>query len=201
MLLLDEQIINTFTEYMFVKDHVLKADATIVLGNTLWQRPLQRAIQIYNLGMSGKLVLCGGFNPKLADYEALAMQRQCLALGLAEEMLLVDDRSTNTRENMHAAMEVLQRSGQYQPTMSINLISINYHMRRALETFRDVFGDQASVGIVNYPSKYCEPNGWFKDPQGAKLIFGEALKIKTYLPRVALPEMVCNVIDALVISV
>lgn len=178
---LDAQQINDITEYMFLPDNPIKADATIVLGQTLWQRPLQRAIEIHQAGMAGKLIFTGGFNPKLGGYEALEMQKAWKKMGYPLDNVLIDTKATNTMENILNSKTLLEESGLYKTGMQINLISINWHMRRALETISHVFsGNNLQVGVVNYPSKYCEPHTWHQNVQGARLIQTEVAKIKAY---------------------
>lgn len=178
---LDAQQIKAITEYMFLPDNPIKADATIVLGQTLWQRPLQKAVEIYRAGLSGTLIFTGGFNPKLVGYEALEMQKAWLQMGYPPDKVLIDTKATNTMENILNAKKLLEESGLYKTGMLINLISINWHMRRALETIRHVFsGHNLQIGVVNYPSKYCEPHTWHQNVQGARLVQTEMAKIKAY---------------------
>lgn len=178
---LDEEQIKQITAYMFLPDSPVKADATIVLGQTLWQRPFQKAIEIYKAGMSGKLVFTGGYNPKLGGCEALEMKNAWEKLGYPLDDLLIDSEATNTRENMVNAKHLLQVAGLYKAGMAINLISINYHMRRAVQTLRQVFDrSEIQLGVVNYPSKYCEPHTWRQNAEGVRLIQLEMAKINAY---------------------
>lgn len=178
---LDEDRIKQITEYMFLPDSPLKADATIVLGQTLWQRPLKKAIELYQAGLTDKLIFTGGYNPKLGSCEAREMQKTWAKTGYPSNALLIDSEATNTRENMVNAKQLLQESGLCKAGMAINLISINYHMRRAVQTLRQVFdGSEIQLGIVNYPSKYCEPHTWHQHVEGVRLIQTEMAKIKQY---------------------
>lgn len=178
---LDEVRIKQMTEYMFLPDAPLEADATIVLGQTLWQRPLTKAAELYQAGLTGKLLFTGGYNPKLGGYEALEMQNAWVQMGHPLNSVLVDPEATNTMENMLNAKKLLEISGVYKAGMAINLISINWHMRRAVETLRRVFGgNNVQLGAVNYPSKYCEPHTWYQNAEGARLLQTEMAKIKQY---------------------
>lgn len=185
-----EQQIQCMTDYMFVPDSVGRSDATIVLGMTLWQRPLEKALELFDLNLSGTLIFSGGPNSKLARAESLHMYEHWLALSKPAENVLVDQRSSNTRENMIHSKTLLEAQGFQTDSMHINVIAINYHMRRAVETFRAVFGNRVSVGVVNYQSIYCHPESWFQNSQGTKLICTEARKIKQYLPDANLPDQV-----------
>lgn len=174
--------IREITEYMFLPDVPLKADATIVLGQTLWHRPFQKSIEIYRSGLSGKLIFTGGFNPKIGNHEALCMKRAWIEMGYCADDFLIDTEATNTMENMQNAKALMEKAELLRSGVAINLITINYHMRRAAETLKYVFADKSlQLGIINYPSKYCEPDTWFDDQQGRSLVLNEFTKIKKYL--------------------
>lgn len=180
--MLDHDRIKALTEYMFIEDSPLKADATLVLGQTRWQRPLAKAIELYEAGLSGTLVFTGGHNHKLGGVEAVAMRDAWAKKGYPMTHVLVDAEATNTLENMIKARQLLDASGMFKPGLRINLVSINYHMRRALETLTHVWGLDIEVGIANYPSQYCDPTSWHENDVGRELIIAEFKKIGTYLP-------------------
>lgn len=182
MVELDDQRIKSISEYMFIPDKPLKADVTIILGQTLWQRPLQKGVELYEAGISGRLIFTGGFNPKLGCREALQMKIAWLEMGYPLDDILIDSEATNTMENMQNARSLMSRSGLLRSPTIVNLVSINYHMRRAAETLKHVFAsDSLQLGIVNYPSKHCSPNFWHDNPKGRSLVINEIFKIKKYL--------------------
>ncbi len=185
MLLFDSPSIQHISGYMFVPDDVLEADATIVLGMTLWERPLQKAMELHQSGKAGALVFSGGHNPRIGGCEALQMRDRWIRQGYPENQLLIDSSATNTRENMAHSRSLLAQRGMLRHGARINIIAISYHMRRAVETFRDVFGADVTAGIVNYPSKYCDPVRWFENSRGRELVLGEAMKIRKYFPDLA----------------
>jgi len=177
-----EQKINDLTEYMFLPDNILKANITIVLGQTLWQRPLAKAVELYKDNLAGILVFTGGYNKNIAGFEALEMQNSWSnELGLPLDNVLVESKSTNTMENMLNTKILLEELGLMGGGLNINVVTINYHMRRAIETCKVVFGDSNYLGVVNYPSQYCDPKSWFKNSHGEKLIWNEFNKIKKYI--------------------
>lgn len=179
---LDAAQIRALTDYMFVPDRVLPADVTIVLGQTRWHRPLERAISLYEAGLAGTLIFTGGFNARLDAAEAFKMQEAWVDKAYPLRHVLVDTNATNTLENMINAKRLLESNGLFRQDLSINLVSINYHMRRALETLRLVWGQEIHVGIANYPSQYCHPMHWSENDTGRQLILTEVRKIQKYLP-------------------
>lgn len=174
--------IREITDYMFLSDSPLDADATIVLGQTLWHRPFKKSIEIYKAGISGKLIFTGGFNPKLGCPEALCMQRTWGKMRYCLDDVLIDNEATNTKENMQNAKVLMEKANILKNGAVINVVAINYHMRRAVETLKYVFAnDSLQIGIVNYKSKYCDPALWFDNQYGRSLVINEFMKIKKYL--------------------
>jgi hypothetical protein len=183
MIELSEPELRQITDYVFLPDRPLFADATIVLGQTLWHRPFQKSIEIYKAGGAGKVIFTGGFNPTLGSAEALRMKRAWARLGYCLNDVLVDRHACNTLENIQNARALMVRANLLKRGMAINVIAISYHMRRAIETLSQVFSDELlQIGIINYPSRYCAPDTWFHDPRGRSLVIGELIKIEKYLP-------------------
>ncbi len=192
MIELDEQRIRQIADYVFLPDRPLFADVTIVLGQTLWHRPFQKSIEIYKSGAAGKMIFTGGFNPKLGGAEALRMKRAWTRLGYCQDDVLIDVAATNTMENMQNAKALMENENLLKNGMVINIIAISYHMRRAIETLKQVLDDDSmQIGIINYPSKHCAPDTWFHSQTGRALVFGEIMKIETYLakPPVTIPAL------------
>jgi vancomycin permeability regulator SanA len=173
------------SNYMFLEDCPIVADVTIVLGQTIWQRPLEKAIDVYTNGLCNTFIFTGGFNHKLNDVEALCMANEWKRLGYADKSkYLVESRSSNTMENMIHSREILESHGLLDIIKNVNLITINFHMRRAVETFKYVFANKSiHLGIINYPSIYCDPNAWYQNEKGYELVTSEFKKIVKYLDR------------------
>jgi uncharacterized SAM-binding protein YcdF (DUF218 family) len=177
--------IAEISNYMFLEDCPIEADVTIVLGQTIWQRPLGKAVEVYMQGLCNTYIFTGGFNQKLNDVEALCMAKEWKRLGYADKATyLVESSSSNTMENMIHSREVLESQGLLESTKKVNLITINFHMRRAVETFKHVFANESiDLGIINYPSIYCDPKSWHQNEKGYELVISEFNKIVTYLDR------------------
>jgi vancomycin permeability regulator SanA len=181
MINLDDRLIKDLTDFMFVDDQIINADLTIVLGQTLYQRPLQKALGIYLSGQAGKLIFSGGNNPRLHGAEAELMLGHWLALGYETKDILIDCLSVNTLENMVNAKAIAEDAGIYRHKLRINIVSINFHMRRAIETFRLVWGTNHILGAANYPSKYCDKKTWQSNTKGLELVISEYAKMVKYL--------------------
>lgn len=179
---------DALTHFIFVPDNVLKADATIVLGMSLWERPLARAIDLYRQGLAGRLVLCGGYNPKIGAIEALKMYREAKSIGIPDSDILVDPDSSNTAENFSNAVFLLQANNIGTTRSVVNIVSIHFHSRRALLTAQKVFGNGVQFGTATYPSVHYTSKTWYETEAGRRNVFDEIEKIARSFPGNMLPE-------------
>jgi uncharacterized SAM-binding protein YcdF (DUF218 family) len=191
--MLSPESIDEITNFMFVPEEPLQANATIVFGMSLWRRPVEKAVSLYREGRAGRLVLTGGHNPSIGAVEAIEMWCKARELGVPDSDLLVESQATNTRENIANAHALLRASGQSSQALCINLVTINYHVRRTLLTFDDVCGAGHRLGVASYPSRHCPRDAWFRTEQGRKNVLGELAKIATYLPD-RVPELLRQVV-------
>ncbi|MBR7800330.1 YdcF family protein [Undibacterium fentianense] len=192
MINLNAAEIECVNRFMFVPSQVLNADATIVFGMSLWQRPAQMASNLYHRSTSGKLVLSGGYNHKIDMHEANAMYQVLLAADVPKQDILLDLEARNTRENIQNAKRILEDSEMYKSDLILNIVAINFHVRRILLTLEEEFGRDISVGIASYPSIYCAPETWHVSEQGQANMLGELNKIRRYV-RSDLPKMLAEI--------
>ncbi len=87
---------------------------------------LFHAAALYRAGKAPVLLLTGGNAPGY-EAEALSMKHMLLAMGIPDEVLLLEDRSRNTRQNARYSAAVLRD----RQVRSILLVTSAYHMRRA----------------------------------------------------------------------
>jgi uncharacterized SAM-binding protein YcdF (DUF218 family) len=180
--------IDALTHFIFVPDNALKADATIVLGMSLWHRPLARAVDLYRQGLSGQLVLCGGYNQKIGAVEALEMYRKAKSIGIPDSDILVDSDSRNTAENFSNAVSLIKANGIEATRSVVNIVAIHFHIRRALLTAQNIFDHGVQFGTVTYPSVYYTSKTWHETEAGRRNVLDEIEKIARYFPGTMLPE-------------
>ena len=56
----DKHLQELVTRLLFLPDNPVAADATLVLGMSLWQSPLKAAVRLFRGGSAGTLVFSGG---------------------------------------------------------------------------------------------------------------------------------------------
>ena len=130
--------IYTFAE----RDETVSADAAIVLGAAAWgaypspifRERINHALHLYQQGYVKVILFTGGQGVKSALPEAEVARRYALARGIPDQAILVENRSTNTFENLAFAQKLADRHG----LRRFLLVSTPYHMLRAAHIARDL---------------------------------------------------------------
>lgn len=110
-------------------------DYVIVLGaqvrgtkpSRALRKRLDRALAYAQENPRTMLILSGGQGPDEGISEAECMQQYLSEHGLAEDRMLLEDRSTSTRENLRFSEQYLDKEKD-----RIGLLSNNFHIYRAL---------------------------------------------------------------------
>ena len=99
-------------DYMHL-DHIIeKADLIFVLGSND-VRVADRAAELYNSGFA-PLVVCSGGNGKESIFpnaEAEIFSERMVELGVPRRNILLEDKATNTGENISFTKDLLKRKG------------------------------------------------------------------------------------------
>lgn len=77
----------------------------------------------------------------------------------------------STREEAEAVVAELRRQGVH----SFDLVTSDYHTRRAASTFSEVIGN-LEMHVVAAPDVYFTPNGWWESREGRKTFIIEWMK-------------------------
>ncbi|MFC7441935.1 YdcF family protein [Laceyella putida] len=142
---------NLVSRYDDVEPRKGHYHVAIVLGAALWdQQPspalkerLNLALALYNEKRVDYIVLSGGLGDNGIP-EAEGMKRYLVARGVHANHLILEDRSSNTKENLKYTAELLKQ----QQWGNIAIVTHDYHMYRALNYARQA-GIYASAAPVH----------------------------------------------------
>jgi len=102
--------------YVHGKQQAGRVDTVIVLGCGIWPdgRPtlalkmrLDKAIEYYEENPHVKIVVTGGQGPNEPYPEALAMEEYLLNHNIPKEKILIEDKSTSTKENFEFSRRIM----------------------------------------------------------------------------------------------
>lgn len=172
-------------DYLLMKHEVQKADCIIVLGSHD-KSVAKRGAELFLAGFSSLLIFSGGLG-RLTERlwskpEAQIFAEIAVNLGVPEEQILIEDKSTNTGENVLFTKQLLLEKGH----MPKNVIAVQkpYMERRTFATFKkiwpemDVIVTSAQVSYEEYCYKF-PPKG-MNVHDIINIMIGDLHRIKVY---------------------
>ena len=124
------------------RDDQRDSGAAVVLGAAQWngdpspvlRARLDQALELYHRGVVKRIILTGGVGAGDRLSEAAAGKQYLLDRQLSAEVLLLDERSTTTWENLQNAADLARANG----IDTVLLVSDPFHMLRSLKMARDL---------------------------------------------------------------
>jgi uncharacterized SAM-binding protein YcdF (DUF218 family) len=113
-------------------------DAVIVLGaglngespSMILRERLQAALRYHEQNPSAVIVVSGGLGDGVPITEALAMERYLVRMGVPPEMIIKEETSTNTRENIAFSKSLLD--AYFNDEYKIVVITSDFHIFRSV---------------------------------------------------------------------
>jgi uncharacterized SAM-binding protein YcdF (DUF218 family) len=105
------------------------------------QRRTRKAVELWRSGSAPRIVFTGGVGT-CPPSEARAASDYARTLGVPDEVLVLEERSTSTEENARFAAEVLDAGSR------VLVVTDTYHVFRAERVFGKVFAEARGVGSV-----------------------------------------------------
>ena len=123
------------------RDEAAPADCIIVLGagtngkapNPVFKERLNHAVTLYHEGYADLILLTGGYSPGNDRSDAAIAGQYLLELGIPEDAILLEERSTVTQENLQFAREIMEEEN----LSTCILISDPLHMKRSMLMAKD----------------------------------------------------------------
>lgn len=136
-----------------IRSEFLEADCLIIFGchlKPLLDERLECAIKILKSKKIDTILLTGGIGVNGNFNESEYMKKALLNFGIAENKILVDDKSTTTEENIVNSIQIL-RDNNLINNKKIVLVSNQAHLRRiGMELKKQLNGDKFDI-IYEYP--------------------------------------------------
>ena len=165
--------IDTPANLLVLRDPPTRTDAALVFGGDPGYERTEHAVRLYKKGLVSRLVLCGG-EPGPGDH-ALSLMARAVELGVPRESLLLETKSTSTRETAQFASPLLRQHD----INSLTLVTSPYHQRRAFLAMRRQL--DGVVTLVNSPSdSRWTPHGWWRSWWSFRIVFSEYGKMFYY---------------------
>ena len=180
--------IKQITSYIFLESKPEKVDMAFVFG-TMHQEPIQLAYDLYQNNYISKIIVSGGINKHIGGNEAKIISQELIKMGVKKEDIVLEDKSTNTLENVIFAKKVIDKKIGLNNIKKILVVVKSFHARRALMTLNKHFPKHIKFIPIVYNLFGFDKTNWFKSKVGKEKVLGEYAKIKEYLKKGDIEEL------------
>lgn len=206
---MDKQIaVHTLWDYMCLHQTLKKADCIVGFG-CYNEDVARRAAQLYHQGFAPLVLFTGGLGRNTSamwtESEASRFARIALAEGVPETAILLEERSTNSAENLLFSRRLLAERGLTHP----RIIGVQKpYMERRLFAAFPVYWPEAEVIVTSWQQSYEEYlsglSRWSRTEEDTiHMIVGDFQRISVYAERgyqipQEIPKKVMEAFDFLV---
>jgi uncharacterized SAM-binding protein YcdF (DUF218 family) len=166
-------ILNKAAKYLYCKDELKPADVIVVIPDSETGYSVDYGVKLFKEGWARKdrIILSGG-NITWKYAWASLMQEQALFLGVPKNAILLEEKSTSTKENAVYTREIMKRH-RY---TSLILVTAAYHSKRAEEIFKKIMGSEVSVLSAPAEESKFRFEDWWKRERDRKAVLIEFFK-------------------------
>lgn len=143
---------------------------------------LPKAIQLYKEGRAKKILFSGGVVWDGFDQpEAELLRVRAIELGIPDKDILIENISTNSKENVLSSLLVLDREFNLQNIKRLLIVTNTYYMRRMYLTLRTYMPNWIKFSFCSVNDKTTKVDNWFQYPYGRKRVETESNKLISYV--------------------
>ncbi len=165
-----------------------RADLAFVFG-TYHPEPAHIAAELLIHGIVPRVTLTGGTNPRTGENEANKHLAILLQSGIPRECIIVEDRSTNTQENVVFALREAANCLDLRDIRSVIVIAKWYHCRRAMMTLKRHMPNGVRYSAATYAVDGITRSEWWQTAAGIQRVEKEQTLIPQYLARGDIAEI------------
>jgi len=166
-------ILDKAAKYLYCKDELKPADVIVVIPDSETGYSVEYGVKLFKEGWARKdrMILSGG-NITWKYTWASLMQEQALSLGVPRNAMLLEEKSTSTKENAIFTKDIIKRHGY----TSLILVTSAYHSKRANKIFKKIMGNE--IKVLSAPSEESKFRfeDWWKRERDRKAVLIEFFK-------------------------
>lgn len=189
---MNQRLIQGITHFIFLQDEPQPCDLILIPG-TSKSAITEKAAELYHQGFAPRILPSGGFSSSLGhfarenidnprydgDFETdfAYCKHILLTNGVPEQVILQEDRATNTMENAQLSARVIANSG-----LSVRRAIIccqAFHARRAFQSYACHF-PTTELLVVPVDTQGICADDWYKCDKHFQKVMGEVAKCGGY---------------------
>lgn len=144
------------------KEEQKQGDCIFVYGGRGIER-VQKAVELYRNKQAKYILFSGGLKYGKYTYSEAAMMRDnAVKMGVPVEDILTEELSNNTKENALSSLFTLENKFGIHTVKRLLIVSIPYHYRRCLLTFKTYYPQWIEYSWYSANYKHCQSNNWWR---------------------------------------
>jgi uncharacterized SAM-binding protein YcdF (DUF218 family) len=176
-----DRLARKIWDYHHLNQRLEKSDAILALGSHD-MRVAERAARLFLEGWAPLLIFSGGLGNLTRGLwdqpEAERFAEAAVRMGVPREKILIENRSTNTGENVRFTRELLEKR-KIDPQKFI-LVQKPYMERRTYATFKKVWPEKQIIVTSPQISFEDYPNEEISQPEVINIMVGDLQRIRLY---------------------
>lgn len=172
---------QTIWDYHHINHQLKKADCIFVLGSHD-TRVAEYAADLFLRGLAPYIVFSGGFGSLTIDMfkkpEADIFAEIAIKKGVPRDKIIIENRSTNTGENVQFTREILKQKGL--DFNSFILVQKPYMERRTYATFKKIWPEKEFIVTSPQISFANYSNDEISKEKVINIMVGDLQRIKMY---------------------
>jgi uncharacterized SAM-binding protein YcdF (DUF218 family) len=148
-----------------------RADLIFVFGSRYYT-PAEMAGALFSWQFAPLITVTGGVNPKTGVNEAVSHTVILVKAGVPVDKIIVEERSTNTLENVTFALPLIEQKVKLSSLRSVVAVCKWMHSRRALMTLKKHFPRSIRYYAHTYAPEMITRENWHLNPraEGANVL-------------------------------
>lgn len=182
--IMKSQYLNTIeaiTQFLFIETAPIKADLIFVFGND-WLETMAEVKELYDQGVAEHILISGHSASKdRAESEASRFMRKGIDLGIPNNVFLIEEQASNTKENFEFSMPIIESIIGIKNIKSVLFVCKTFHTRRVLMTAKRFFSHDITFGF--YPvndERNIQKDNWWKNQTSLERVIAEIRRIGEY---------------------
>ena len=156
-------------------------DCIFVFGGRGSQRVV-KAVELYQAERAPLILFSGGTRRgKYRPAQAIQMRKHAAALGVPEDAMEAECESNDTTENVKLSLPVLDGKLGLPNVRRLLVVSIPWHRRRGLLTWRTHAPDWIEYAWCPAAYPDHQPDNWWQTPEVERYVMGELRTLVTYV--------------------
>lgn len=169
--------ISLIKNYLVIESTELcPADMVLAFGNSRFEPVAKRAAALYHEGLAPVIVSSGGVETHTGQNEAMAMRHIMRRAGVPDSAIVVEDRATNTMENVIFSREAMQCQTVNSVISAGHAVAGRRFLMTLAQNWPEVFAMASHVWNEDRLSQE-----WHKDPETVSWIRDQFARIQPYI--------------------